>query len=128
MWKIFRENYEDTTEELFQVVSNDKLEELRDSLKRRDVWIEKDISVAKALIITLLEKTPSEWSEEDQSNASVIQSASASVIQLAIASVIQLAVASVIQSAIVSVIQSVGVSVNHSSVASASQSLVASVI
>jgi hypothetical protein len=40
LWKIFREDYEDTTEEFFQVVSNDKLEELRDALRRRGVWLQ----------------------------------------------------------------------------------------
>ncbi len=80
LWEIFREAYEDTTEEIFQVVSNDKLEELRDALKRRDVWIQKDISVARALINTLLEKAFSEWSEENQSSiVSVNQSSIVSV-------------------------------------------------
>jgi hypothetical protein len=65
LWKIFREDYEDITEDFFQVVSNDKLEGLRDALRRRDVKVQKDILIARASINTLLEKAPSEWSKED---------------------------------------------------------------
>jgi hypothetical protein len=70
LWDTFRLSYENITEEEFEVVSNDKLEELRDSLRRREIWVQKDISVAKALINTLLEKASSEWPEENQSNVS----------------------------------------------------------
>jgi hypothetical protein len=60
LWDTFRLSYEGITEEEFEVVSKDKLEELRDSLRRRGVWVQKGISVAKALINTLLERAPSQ--------------------------------------------------------------------
>ncbi len=135
LWDTFRLGYEDITEEEFEIVSNDKLEEFRDSLRRREVWVQKDISVARALVNTLLEKEFSEWSEENQSNISVIEPAVASVSQSAVisinqslvVSVSQSAVASINQSLVVSVIQSVSVSVSQSSIASVIQSISISV-
>ncbi len=71
LWEMFRLTYENATEEEFQVVSNDKVEELRDTLRRRGVWVQKDgISAARALINVLLKKTPSKWPKEDQSTVS----------------------------------------------------------
>jgi hypothetical protein len=119
LWNTFLLNYEDITEEEFEVVSNDKLEELRDSLTRREVWVQKDISVARALINTLLKKALSKWSEENQSLiASVSQSAIVSINQSLITSVIQSVSASVSQLASVSVNQPTCVSVSQSSIVS----------
>ncbi len=129
LWKIFRKNYENTTEEFFQIVSNDKLKKLRDALRQRDVWVQKDISVARALINTLLKKAFSKWSEENQFLiVSVIESTIVSVIESAIVSVSLSTIVSVIESAIVSVNQSLIVLVNQSAIISVIESAIVSVL
>ena len=69
-WKIFHDNFENYTEEIFNTINKNDLRLLRSYFKKRNVWmqIKSTISVSKTLI-NILKKTKSiEWIEKKIKN------------------------------------------------------------
>ncbi len=68
LWNQYLNDFDEWTEKDFKSdVSHALLRRLRDTLRRREVWVSRDekITIEKALYNTLQEKTPPRWTEEE---------------------------------------------------------------
>ncbi len=66
LWEQYQDDFNDWTEKDFKSdVSNTLLRRLRDTLRRRGVWVSRDEQVAKSLYNTLQEKNPPRWTEKE---------------------------------------------------------------
>ncbi|CCU78396.1 (conserved with many other fungi) [Blumeria hordei DH14] len=67
LWEKFGERFDEWTEEIFKHMNDNLLENFRDFLRSRGVWVKKQrgFSRAKALCNLLQEEKPTEWSNEE---------------------------------------------------------------
>ena len=67
LWNCFREIFENTdfTEKEFSKINIDKLDKLRSFLRRRDVWVNRELNmpISKTLLEIIAESTKSKWHE-----------------------------------------------------------------